>query len=119
MVGGDLVGLLVVCGDCWGNTNCLFYFFLTNAFCRVLATMQKLEILIFFFYFSLACDCLNVNFRTIPAMNGKTFWFNMNVATGAKGVFYLTRYPISLSWMNAPEWANTKPEGTWIHDTVS
>ena len=55
----------------------------------------------------------------IPAMNGKTFWFNMNVATGAKGVFYLTRYPISLSWMNAPEWANTKPEGTWIHDTVS
>ena len=75
---------------------------------------------IFFLFFTcFVLDCLNVNFRTIPAMNGKTFWFNMNVATGAKGVFYLTRYPISLSWMNAPEWANTKPEGTWIHDTVS
>ena len=47
MVGGDLVGLLVVCGDCWGNTNCLFYFFLTNAFCRVLATMQSLKMQFF------------------------------------------------------------------------
>ena len=36
------------------------------------------------------------------AKNGKTFWFNMNVATGAKGIFYMTRYPISLSWLNQP-----------------
>ena len=53
------------------------------------------------------------------AKRGKKFWFEMNMATGAKGVFKISRYPVPLSFLNSAPWSNAPENAERLHDAFT